>query len=296
MKRVVFQAIWFTGILFITACVQQNTPSTAISPTDIHLEILPSATNTLRPTTTPRPTPPNTATPKPNSVAALPSEFNIPKSCLAAHVVSNDRNWFAGDCPLYDELIISNKTAGKQIELRYKEIDPGFPDNFSVHPSSWASDNRYLYFTTRCCNSNDRDNGNGPLYRFDVEKESWSILIRAVYQPFYFFSPDGEKYVYFNHYFVDSTFYPDHLEIGMVDVRSNKNKRVVLRNYMGPIEGRPEIKWSKSENKFAIILNYVNYGWDNVWLSGRLLIVDFNRWEMELRDDINFHTLFVTSE
>ncbi len=298
MKQTAFQSICILGIAisFLAGCASPSSSTMPALSTAIYTEISPSATNTSRPTTTPRPTPRNTAIPKPNSVAALPSEFNIPKSCLPAHVVSNDRNWFAGDCPLYKELIISNKASGKQIEIRYKEIDPNFPDNFTTYPLSWASDNRYLYFTTRCCDLNDRENSNGSLYRFDVETKTWTILIRDIYKPLYFFSPDGEKYVYLNHYFVDSNFYPDHLEIGMVDVRLHKNKRVVLRNYIGPIEGRPEIKWSGSENKFAIVLDYINYGSDNVWLSGRVLIVDFSLWEMDLPDDVNFNALFVTGE
>lgn len=65
---------------------------------------------------------------------------------------------------------------------------------------------------------------------------------------------------------------------------------------MGPIEGRSQIKWSKSENQFAIVLNYVNYESDNVWLSGRILFVDFNLWEMLLLDDVDFTALFVTGE
>ncbi len=298
MKQTIFQSVWILGITIslLVGCVAPVNSTLPVSPTITYTEFSPSATSTSRPTTTPRPTPRDTAIPKPNSIAAMPSEFNIPKSCLPAHVVSIDLDWFAGDCPLYDELIISNKTSGKQIKIRYKEIDPNFSDDFSTYPLSWASDNRYLYITTRCCDPDDRDSSNGALYRFDIGTETWGILIRAVYQPFYFFSPDGEKYVYLNHYFVDSTIYPDHLEIGMVDVRLNKNKRVVLRNYMGPIEGRSQIKWSKSENQFAIVLNYVNYESDNVWLSGRILFVDFNLWEMLLLDDVDFTALFVTGE
>lgn len=296
--RITVQILCFsaTSLSFIAGCAAQQVPSPKESPTNIPTTMLPSATNTLRPTTTPRPTPLSTVTPKPNTAPAYAVEFNVPRSCLSFYTISSDQDWIAGDCQLYGELILSNKTSGKQIQIRYKDIDPGFPENFSMRPLSWASDNRYLYFTTRCCNPDDRDNSNGALYRFDIDEHTWSMLIRAVYKPFYFFSPDGEKYVYLNHYSAEGAIYPEHLEIGMVDVPLNKNKRIVLQNYIGPIESRPEIKWSKSGNKFAVILNSVIYEGDSTWLDPGILIVDFNRWEMELHDDINFHTLFVTSE
>lgn len=179
---------------------------------------------------------------------------------------------------------MSNKVSGKQIKIRYKEIESEVPDNFLLRPLSWSSDNRYLYFTTRCCNSDDRENNNGSLYRFDLEQESWILLVRGLYEPFYFFSPDGERFVYLNHHIREHYFYPEYLEINMVDVLLNKSKRVVLKGLIGPFENSPNYEWSATTGKFGIVLDRIYFGGDHTWLEAELLLIDFNYWGMELFD------------
>ncbi len=136
---------------FILACSSER----SVIPT---LNIFPTQTQFPKTVTpifseTPRPTLTITTTPTIDKIAALASEFNVPGVCLFTYLVSSDQNWIGADCSLYRELIIANKSAEKNISLPYQEIEKEVSTNFSTRPLSWSSDNRYLYFTTRCCNS-----------------------------------------------------------------------------------------------------------------------------------------------
>jgi hypothetical protein len=273
--------------IFVIACSPEIsfTPTINILPTQTQLSrtVTPISSKTPGPSLTPRPTSTITATPTIDRITALASEFNVPAVCLITYLVSNDQNWIAAHCPLSKELIIANKSTGKKIILPYQEIEKEVPTYFAILPLSWSSDNRYLYFTTRCCNYFLSDSSNGSLYRFDIERESWSILVHAVYEPFYFFSDDGERYVYLNHYPLESSGYPEELEIGMVDFLSNKSKRVVLKYYWGPLYETPEYTWSSNGDEFSIILqNIVAIHPHTIDFKEVLLKIDFKHWNMEL--------------
>ena len=261
--------------IFIVACSSEIsvTPTFNVPPTQTQLP------KTVTPTfsETPRPTLTITPTATMDKIAALASEFNVPGVCLFNYRVSNDRNWIGGDCSLYKELIIANRSSEKKIILPYQEIEKEASTHFSTRPLSWSSDNRYLYFTTRCCEYDDSSNSNGSLYRFDSEKESWDILVHAVDEPFYFFSDDGEHYVYLNHY-------PrEHLEIGMVAVLSNKSKRLVLQYYRGPLNETPEYTWSSNGDEFSIVLQkVVTISPHTISTEEVRLNIDFKHWNMEL--------------
>jgi len=275
--------------LFVVACSPgiNVTPPINTLPTQPQFSktVTPLSSKTPNPSITPRPTSTITATPTIDKITVLASEFKVPALCLFTSLVSNDQNWIAANCPMSKELLIVNKSTGKKIILLYQEIEKEVPTYFAILPLSWSSDNRYLYFTTRCCNDYLSDSSNGSLYRFDIEGESWSILVRAVYEPFYFFSDDGERYVYLNHYPLESSGYPEELEIGMVDVLSNKNKRVVLKYYWGPIYITPEYTWSSNGDEFSIVLEKIvtihphTIGTENVRLK-----IDFKQWYMELEE------------
>jgi hypothetical protein len=135
-----------------------------------------------------------------------------------------------------------------------------------------------------------------------VEKESWSILVHTVYEPFYFFSPDGDRYVFFNHYLADnfSFDFAEYLEVGIVDVHSNKNKRIVLRYYWGQWEGlkfegggdgKINYKWSKAGDKFAIVLLKVTPHSDSASFESALLTIEFNKMDMELFEKFDENNL-----
>ena len=292
VRQVIFYAVCLLGVLatILSACASQTVTPTLLSVNTL-TQSRPSETSTPNPTKTLLPSPTITATPRPNKYTILSSEFDVPKSCLAAYPTSNetyrisfDQNWIAANCSLYQELVMSNKISGKQLKVRYKEIESGVPENFSLRPLSWSSGNRYLYFTTRCCNSDDRKNSNGSLYRFDLEKESWTLLVRGLYEPLYFFSLDGERYIYLNHHKKEDDYYPEYLEIVMIDASLDKGKKVVLKDYIGPIEETPSYKWSANSDKFGIIIERINFGGDYTWTESKLLMIDFNYWAMELLD------------
>jgi hypothetical protein len=282
------RAIRITFIFgFVAIIIVACSSDISVTPT---VNVLPTQTQfrkTVTPTAseTPRPTLTITSTPTVDKIAALASEFNIPAVCLFTYRVSNDQNWIGADCPLYRELIIANKFVRKSVFLPYQEIEKEASTNFSTRPLIWSSDNRYLYFTTRCCNYNDSDNSNGSLYRFDSEKESWSILVHAVYGPFYFFSDDGERYVYLNHQPLGDSGYPEHLEIGMVDVLSNRNKRLVLKYYWGPLYEKPEYTWSRNGDEFSIVLQKVIAVHPHTIDFKKVrLKINFSHWSMELEE------------
>lgn len=292
MRQAIFYAICLLGVLatILSACTSQIG-----TPTLLYVNTLtpprPSKTSTPNPTKTLQPATTITATPRPNKYTILSSEFDVPKSCLTAYPTSNetyrisiDQNWIAANCSLYQELVMSNKVSGKQIKVRYKDIESEVSDNFLIYPLSWSSDNRYLYFTTRCCESDDHESSNGSLYRFDLEQGSWILLVRGLYEPLYFFSPDGERYIYINHHIKETDFYPEYLDIVMVDVPLNKGKKVVLKNFIGPFESSPNYEWSATGDKLGIVLDRINFGGDYTWLESELLIIDFNYWAMELLD------------
>ncbi len=108
-------------------------------------------------------------------------------------------------------------------------------------------------------------------------------MVHAVYEPFYFFSNNGERYVYLNHHPLESSGYPEYLEIGMVDVLSNKNKRVVLKYYWGPLYDIPEYTWSSNGDQFSIVLEkIVAIHSDTIDFKKVRLKIDFKHWNMEL--------------
>ena len=98
--------------------------------------------------------------------------------------------------------------------------------------------------------------------------------MRAVYEPFYFFSEDGERYIYFNQYPHDT------LEIGMVEIYAKASKRVVLQGY-GIYEDL--FKWSPSHDKFAIILYRIEPA---AQTSMKVVLkIDFTKMEMEILEN-----------
>lgn len=287
-KRVtrIFFVLGFIAMIVI-ACNSGTsvTPPINILPTQSQLSktVTPIFSKTPSPSITPRPTSTITTSPTVDRITALASEFKVPAVCLFIYLVSNDENWIAADCPLSKELIIANKSTGKKIILSYQKIEREIPTYFAIFPLSWSGDNRYLYFTTRCCNYYLSDSSNGSLYRFDIEEESWNILVHAVYEPFYFFSDNGERYVYLNHYPLESSGYPEELEIGMVDVLSNKTKRLVLKYYWGPLYETPEYSWSSNDDEFSIVLqNIVAIHPHTIDFKEVRLKIDFKHWYMEL--------------
>jgi len=184
------------------------------------------------------------------------------------------------------------KSSGRKIVLPYQGIDEEAPSQFSTHPLSWSSDNQYFYFTTRCCEYEDIYNNNGSLYQFDIRKEAWSVVVHAAYEPFYFFSHEGERYVFLNHYPSDSSGLPEHLEIGMVNVLSKENKRVVFRYVWGPLYDKPIYTWSEKSDKFAIILHRLTTLSEHTIESDKVLLkVDFAKMNMELAEEFDITNL-----
>lgn len=284
-------------VLLLSACASQQIPTGITSPTSVPIEISPSVTVTSIPTITPRPTQTVTATSTVDAITALASEFNIPAECLSAYRISSDRNWIGADCPSASELIIANKSLKSKIILPYQELVKEVDPNLSTLPLSWSSDNRYFYFTTLCCNDTS-SNSNGSLYRFDTEKESLSIIVRGKYEPFYYFSNDGNRYVFLNHY-QDSinSLFPENLEIGMADILANKNKRAVFQYLLGPIYGTDHIygkattEWSKDNNKFAIVLLRPRLEGDQALYDQLLLTFDFVHMSMKLVEKFDENNL-----
>ena len=291
-KRIaIYFALVGMSASFLVACASQSIPVT-VSPTSFQSQIKPSKTSTPLPTTTPRPSITATAIPTTDEITLLASEFDVPAVCLFNYQVSKDRSWIGADCKLFRELITVEKSSGSKIVLPYQEIDEKAPSQFSTRPLGWSSDNQYFYFTTRCCEHEDNFNSNGPLYQFDIEKEVWNIVVHAVYEPFYFFSPDGERYVFLNHYLSDSSGLPEHLEIGMVDILSNENKRVVFRYIWGPLYDKPVYAWSENSDTFAIVLHRLITASEHTIESEKLLLrARFTKMDMELIEDFAINNL-----
>jgi len=289
IHRTAFDSLlsWGLAGILLTACASQKIVPTA-SPISTPTQKQPLETNTPTPTATPRPTMTIAPTSTFDKITELASNFDIPGVCLFTYFESGDQNWIGADCNLFREMIIAEKAPGNKFTIPYQEIDNEAPDYFSVRPLSWSSDNRYFYFTTRCCEYDDSSNSNGSLYQFDIEKETWNILVRAVYEPFYFFSHDGEQYVFLNHYLSESTGLPEHLEIGMVNIRLNENKRVVFRNIWGPIYDKPMYAWSEDGDKFAIILDRLtSLGEHTIESEDILLKISFTKMDMELVEEFD---------
>jgi len=145
------QIFLLTGIIvtFLTSCTTPTAIAT-VSPTNIPIQTQQLETSTPRPTWTPRPT--NTIAPTPtlDNISALASEFDISSLCLFNYLVSRDQNWIGADCKLSKEFVITGKSNKSKITIRYQELYDGDLTHFSVRPLSWSSDDRYLYFTTRC--------------------------------------------------------------------------------------------------------------------------------------------------
>lgn len=265
--------------VFVGACTSQEAsipPSPGSFPTSTQIPKI----STLTPTQTLIPTSTITATPTIDVVTALASEFDIPPVCLFTntYLVSKDGNWIAVDCKLNRELIVANKSTGSRTVIPFLELDNEAPDYFSTHPLSWSSDNQYFYFTTRCCEPYEASNRNGSLYRFDTEKETWDIFIHAVYDPYYYFSDSGDRLVYFNHHpFENTVSWIQYLEIGMIEISSGKNKRVVLTEYYMTQDS--SYIWSKSD-EFTIIVNHRILS--EMRSEEVALKVDFNKMDMWL--------------
>lgn len=281
------QICWQTGVLiiavFVGACIAREvsvTPSSNSVPTSTQT----SKTNTPVLTQTLKATPTVTITATIDMITALASEFDIPAACLFSdtYLVSRDQNWIGTDCNVFKELIINRKGAKNKTVIPYQDILDKDSNVFTVTPLSWSSDNRYFYFTTStvCCSAYNRYEGNGALYQYDAEKNNWGVLINAEYegseQPYYFFSEDGERYVYVNQ------FYEFNMEIGMVEILTKKTKRVTLKGF---VIDSPEYAWSSNMDKFAIVL------WELQFRDGMpgnvLLKIDFKKMDMELVEEFN---------
>jgi hypothetical protein len=276
--------IWIIG-LALGACAtpaRSATPSPASSATQTQI----SKTDTPVPTQTRIPTLTPSLTPTPDVLAALASEFNVATLCLFSNTyrLSKDRSWIGTACNFNRELILANKVTGNKIVVSYLEIDSEASTYFSVKPLGWSSDNRFFYFTTRCCEYEDKDNSNGSLYRFDTEDGSLHTWIRAAYQPLYFFSENGDRLIYLNHYPKDAQFsYPQHLEVGMIDLKTNQTKRIVFKDLWGPMHGgEPVAAWSKDGDRFGLIVFRPTFRSHEVQLHEAVLKVDFERMDMEL--------------
>ena len=117
-------------------------------------------------------------------------------------------------------------------------------------------------------------------------------MVRAVFEPFYYFSNDGNRYIFLNHY-QNSTnsLFPEHLEIGIVDILANKNKRAVFQYLLGPFYGKATTKWSKDNNKFAIVLLRPRLEGDQALYDELLLTVDFVHMSMELVEKFDENNL-----
>ena len=286
-SQIISYGICLFGMLasIFSACVSQIELSTPL-PTVTLIQTIQIETNTPYPTTTPRPTVTDFSVSTPDKLANLASEFDIPTVCLFTntYLISRDQNWLGTDCKLNREMMVINKLSGDRFIAPYYKIEEDAPENFSIHPLSWSRDDLYLYFTTRCCSYDDMYNDNGPLYRYNTQNKAVDIVLRGSSQSLYFFSKDGERYVYINQY-------PEFtLEFGMAEIFTQKNKRVVLQGYMITND---IFQWSKDENKFAIIIDRLisrsehTSDWKEV-----LLRMDFTKMEMELVDEFTRNNLF----
>lgn len=279
--RKVFQRRWQTKILiatlFLGACTSQVITVTS-SLTDFPTFTQTPGTSAPLPTQTPRATLSIPATPTVDVTAALGAEFNVPVACLFNYQVSKDGSWIGTDCNVLKELIIVQKDSKKRIVIAYQDILDKSPNVFTVLPLSWSKDNRYFYFTTAtiCCSSENQYEGNGSLYQYDTERDYWDILVHANHEPYYFFSDDGEHYVYVNQF-------PEfNIEIGMVEILTKESKRVTLKGF---IVDDPRYAWSRDMEKFAIVL------WELQLRDGTpgntLLRIDFEKMDMELVEDFD---------
>jgi len=285
-RRVIFYVVCFLAILTTTfsACASQTAVPTQVSTKNIPTQ-RPLETSTLFPTFTPQPTMTIAPTPTLDNITALASEFDMPAVCLFKYQISKDRNWIGADCNTSHELIIVQKGIGEKIVMPYQDILDKNPVAFTIKPLSWSSDSRYFYFTTAtvCCSVYNQHEGNGALYQYDTEKNSWVILVNASYEPYYFFSDDGERFIYIN----QSNNLSYEIEIGMVEILTKESKRVVLRGYT--INDPEEYMWSRNADRFAIVL------WELQSRNGTpgivLLKIDFKEMDMEFVEEFNWNNL-----
>lgn len=274
-------------VSILSACTLPSTTPTPL-PIVTLIQRDPAETSTPFLTATPRPTATASPTSTPDVIATLSSEFEISGLCLFSYLLSNDENWIAADCRISKELIIVNQASKTKNIVRYQDIVDEAQDGLVLHPLSWSKDNKYLYFTTRCCHYDDALNKTGSLYQYDIEKTIWSKIVRAVYEPYYFFSADGDRIIFLNHHPLESSGYPEHLEIGMIEVSSNKSKRLVLKYYWGPLYEAPHYAWSNQSDLFGIVLDHViAFHPHTIDTKAVLLRIDFKHWEMELLEDFD---------
>jgi hypothetical protein len=285
---------WQISILiatvFLAACTSQMvkvvpSPNRFPTSTQVIKTSMPIPTQTLRPTAT------ITATPTIDIIAALASEFDVPPICLFSdrYLISKDQNWIGADCKLNREVIITNKSTRDKITIPFLELDSENASCFSIRPLRWSNDNQYFYFTGRCY---EQYGGNemGSLYQVDINNKAWNILIHADHYPYYYFSEDGDQLVYVNQHISGNAF-ESSIEIGMVDISLGKNKRLVLSDYFYNIETPADHAWSKSSDKFAIILN--NSILNEMRAEEVALIVNFNKMDMWLVEDFSGINLLV---
>lgn len=279
-------------VLIVSACTPQ-TPISTPAPTVTLIRQSPAKTSTPYLTATPRPTATALPTFTPDTSTTLASEFDVPSACLINYLVSRDQNRIGADCNISREFIIVDKLFKTKVTISYHQIYDGDQTSVRMRPLSWSSDNRYLFFTTA-----SRDgpfdlsfDTIGSLYQFDTEKETWSILIRAVSNPYYFFSNDGARFVFLNHYPLENSGFPEHLEVGMMDLASNRSKRVVFRNLWGPLYDELLFEWSDNNDKFAVVLYRPTFHPHEITFNAETLIIDFNKMDMELVQGSNKNNL-----
>lgn len=291
-RVVIFLILSVPILLLLASCASNNVPVTVV-PTNFPVLPQPSETNTPFSTSTPRPTATITISPTIDVITALASEFNIPPVCLFtnSYIISNDHNWLGVDCKSSQELIIVNKSSGNNTIVRYQDLDKEVPNNFFVLPLSWSSDDQYFYFTTRCCDLDKTYSHNGSLYRFDTQTKKWDVVVRTIIESYYYFSENGERYVFINPYTLDE------IEIGMVDTSINKSKRVNLKYYFVQLDyGETKHIWSNNHDQFAIVLEKITAihigGIDAVDdTTDVVLRIDFTKMVMELVEKFDENNL-----
>ena len=77
----------------------------------------------------------------------------------------------------------------------------------------------------------------------------------------------------------------------MVEPSAKKSKRVVLKDYWGPLYNEPNFAWSKNNEKFAIVIYQPTFHPHEVLLNEVMLRVDFAKMEMELVEEFNLNKI-----
>ncbi len=289
-----WQKHWQAGVLmiamFVAACTRQEasaipSPNSLSASTQIPKTSTPIPTQTLL-----RPTLTSTVTPVMDIVTALALEFDIPAVCLFSntYLVSKDQNWIGTDCKINQEVIIANKLTGTKVAISFLDLGKTDPICFSTRPLHWSSDNKYFYFTGRCY---EQYGGNemGSLYQVNLKNKAWNTLIRADYEPYYYFSDTGDHLVYVNQHKSGDAF-EDTIEIGMVEISSGENKRLVLSSYYY-ISTPANYAWSRNNDKFAVVLDKIIL--NEMRTEEVALKIDFKKMDMWLVEEFSGINLLV---